>query len=322
MNMKRLLLTILAATTLYTCVDAQQLHRRTQFVFNTYLVNPAVAGTQVYSPIMASYRNQWTGFDHSPVTYSLSGHTLLPNRLGVGAIFYSDDSGGAISRTGAEITGTYHVDLNNQDAVSFGLSGVMNQVKFDNDILEVLDPTDQALMGGQEAKMNFDANFGMMVYGQNYFFGLSFMQIIQSKLKFASDGLPEDNRNARHYYFMGSYKYDITNELDIQPAGLIKFTGASPVQFDVQTKITYRNFIWGGLTYRHKDAIALIVGAEYESFTLGYSYDLTVTDARAFSPHTHEITIGYYIPRQGGSFVSKSLLGPRVLSRSRIISNK
>jgi hypothetical protein len=60
----------------------QQLARRSQFINNTYLLNPAVAGTKVYSPIYASYRNQWTGFDSAPVTYFLNGHTQLPNKIG------------------------------------------------------------------------------------------------------------------------------------------------------------------------------------------------------------------------------------------------
>ncbi|NNE56409.1 MAG: type IX secretion system membrane protein PorP/SprF [Flavobacteriales bacterium] len=318
--MKKLILSISALLMLVSVVDAQQLHRRTQFLFNTYLVNPAVAGTQTYSPIMASYRNQWTGFDHAPSTYTLSGHTQLPNKVGVGGILFHDDTGGAISRTGAEITGTYSFDLNNQDAVSFGLSLVGSQYSFDNESLLVYDLNDLALQGGMESQFNIDANFGMMVYGVNYFFGFAFPQIIQSKLKLDSSVNPNDNRNARHYYFMGAYQYYITNELNIQPSALIKFTGASPVQFDVNAKLTYKDFIWAGLTYRHKDAVAFTSGVIYSNWTLGYSYDLTTTDARSFSPHTHEISLGYYIPRGRAGFSSKSLLGPKILDRGRIVN--
>ena len=206
----RIVGTVLLVALGTSMAQAQQLHRRTQFIFNTYLVNPAVVGTKVYSPIMASYRNQWTGFDNAPTTYTLSGHTQLPNKIGVGGIAYHDNTGGAISRTGVELTGSYHVDLNNQDAISFGLSGVVSQYKFDNTDLVVFDPNDEALIGGVESHVNFDANFGMLVFGPNYFFGLSIPQIIQTKLKLESNGAPKDNRNARHYYFMGSYKYYIT----------------------------------------------------------------------------------------------------------------
>ena len=318
--MKKLLLGLSAIILLGASCDAQQLHRRTQFLFNTYLVNPAVAGTQTYSPIMVSYRNQWAGFDAAPTTFTLSGHTQLPNRLGIGGIFYTDNTGGAIKRTGAEVTGSYRVDLNNYDAVSFGLGIAASQFSFDNNSLVVYDQNDLALQGGMESQFNVDANFGMMVYGQNYFFGFATPNLIQTKLKLESSASPDDNRNARHYYFMGAYKYYITNDIDIQPSGLIKFTGASPVQFDVNAKITYKDFIWAGLTYRHKDAVAFVTGFVYDNWTLGYAYDLTTTDARSFSPHTHELTAGYYIPRRGVGFTNKSLLGPKILSRGRIVN--
>jgi type IX secretion system PorP/SprF family membrane protein len=315
---KYLVAFLLLTSVSFSDATGQQLSRRTQFIFNTYLVNPAVAGTMNYVPVMASYRNQWTGFDHAPVTYTLSSHAQIPNtRVGIGGVFFSDQLGGAYSRTGAEITGAYRVDLNNQDAVSFGLSGIMTQFKFDSSDLLVFDKNDESITGLVESKVNFDANFGLMVYGPNYFFGFSIPQLIQTRIDFATSTANNQNKTARHFQFMGSYKYYITDELDIQPAAMAKFTASTPVQFDVYMKLTYLDFLWGGVTYRHKDAVAFSLGAEYQGFAFGYSYDVTVTDARAFSPHTHELTLGYYIFRRG--FVEKSLLGPRIIRRSRVV---
>lgn len=279
--------------------DAQQLARRTQYMFNTYLTNPAVAGTKTYSPIAASFRSQWAGFDGGPQTYMVSGHTNLPNnRVGIGGIVFHDDAGGAISRTGAELTGAYHVDLNNRDAVSFGLSAVVTQFGFDGEGLEVLDENDQALIGANESTFNFDATFGMMVYGPNYFFGFSIPQLIQTELGIEGV-IAEDNENVRHFNFMGSYLYYANEDFAIQPSALVRFTGSSPVQFDILAKAIYQEFIWAGLSYRHQDAVALAVGIDYEQFGVGYSYDITTSNAASFSPHTHEVTVAYNIPRSG-----------------------
>ena len=122
-----------------TAVQGQQLFRYTQYMVNPFLSNPAVAGTTPYSPIQATFRNQWAGFKDGPRTQVLSGHTALPNRIGVGGMFYSDNTGGAIRQTGVEIAGSYTVDLNNFDAVSFGLGIMANQWSFDNAGLEVWD---------------------------------------------------------------------------------------------------------------------------------------------------------------------------------------
>ena len=136
-------------------VQAQQLFRRSQFMTNSFLSNPAIAGTLPETPVTMTFRNQWTGFDGAPETMTLSGHTSLPNNLGIGAIVYSDDTGGAINRTGLEIAGSYTIDLNNYDAVSFGLSVMANQWSFDND-LDVWDVEDPALQYGLEQSLSFD----------------------------------------------------------------------------------------------------------------------------------------------------------------------
>lgn len=302
---------IVAGLLLFCGVElfGQQLARRTQYMFNTYLMNPAVAGTMPNTPITASYRNQWTGFDGAPSTYMLSGHTRLPNvNLGLGGIAFHDNTGGAIARTGMELTGAYAIDLNNNDAVSFGLSGVFSQFKFDGRDLVVQDVDDLALVGQLESTLNFDATFGMMVFGPNYFFGFSIPQLIQTQLNI--EGVNADlNQNVRHYNFMGSYLYYFNNTWALQPSALVRFTESTPVQFDVMTKVIYQELLWAGFSYRHQDAVALSIGAEYEDFGFGYSYDITTTDARAFSPHTHEVTLTYFIPRNAGfrtgSFGSK-----------------
>ncbi len=297
--------------------DAQQLARRSQFIFNTYMMNPAVAGTTPYSPITASFRNQWAGFDGAPKTYMVSGHTRLPNiNVGLGAIAFHDNTGGAIARTGAELTGAYSIDLNNRDAVSFGLSAVMSQFRFDASDLVVRDVDDQVLLQNLETTFNFDATFGLMVYGDNYFFGFSIPQLIQTRLNI--EGVNEDlNQNVRHYNFMGSYLYSLNDEFSIQPSALVRFTERTPVQFDVLMKGIYMDMFWVGLGYRHLDAFVLSLGFEYENYAIGYSYDITTSNAAQLSPHTHEVTLSYRIARAGAGFKQGSLLGKRIIANKR-----
>ena len=81
-------------------VWGQQQLRRSQFVTNTYLANPAVAGTETVTVLSSTYRHQWAGFDGAPTTVLLSGHQALPNGIGAGFVMYNDDMGGAIRQTG------------------------------------------------------------------------------------------------------------------------------------------------------------------------------------------------------------------------------
>lgn len=301
-------------------VDAQQLFRRSQFMTNPYLSNPAIAGTTLESPISMSFRNQWAGFEGAPETYTVSGHTSLPNRIGVGALVYSDDTGGAISQAGLELTGTYTIDLNNYDAVSFGLGVMASQWSFDNNSLNVWDVEDPALQWGMEQSLSLDAHFGMMVFGDTYAFGFAIPQLIQSSTGMQTTllGGSQDNDRIRHFRFMGHYRYDVSEMFSIEPSAMVRLTERTPAQLDVYFKGEYANTAWLALGFRTRDAVVIGLGGAYRSFELAYSYDVTNTRARFLSPHTHEVTLTYFVPRSGG-FSAKSMGSRRILGRDRIV---
>ena len=69
--MKRLLIAICALFVFSASAEAQQRFRRTSFPVNSFVINPAVAGTQAYSVFGTSYRNQWAGFEGAPTTMLL-----------------------------------------------------------------------------------------------------------------------------------------------------------------------------------------------------------------------------------------------------------
>jgi len=316
MNMKHLLLTALVTGGLVFSASGQQQLRRSQFVTNTYAVNPAVAGTEPGTLVSSTFRHQWAGFDGAPTTLLLSAHRAIPNGLGVGALLYSDDLGGAIQQTGLELTGAYSVLLNNEDAVSFGLSLKGNQFVFDGTDLQVWHPQDASLPGTLESSFDIDANVGMMVYGRDYYFGLSVMNLMESKLGFA--GVDVDaNRLVRHYNFMGSYLYKVNKQVALQPSGLLRMTESTPIQMDVYCRAIVNGTFWGGLGFRPQDAFVVSLGMNYGELSLGYNYDITV-NSNLLSAHSHEFTLGYFIPRRS-AFRSRPSTGTRVRSTDRIL---
>lgn len=325
---------LLSALVLLFAANAhgQQLGRTTQFALNPYLVNPAIAGTQNAIPIFITYRNQWTGFKGAPVTMTASGHMQGPQNFGFGGILQRDDTGGAISRTGIEASGAYRIDLNNYDGISFGLGLSANQFKVDNSKLVVVDESDIALNAMQlESTMNIDANFGMLMFGEDYYFGFSSPNLIQSKLK-VSGVKPEENRNARHYNIVGSYTYDLTEQFDIQSSGLIRFTNNTPPQIDMNVRVGFRPeqsgrdtenpMAWSSISWRLNDAIALSVGGKYDNFVLAYAMDITTSKAGMMSPFTHELIVGYTIPGQRGKYSAGGGSKKKALNKKRIIKIK
>lgn len=314
--MKQTFLLLVAVVATSWSAMAQQQLRRSQFVTNTYLCNPAVAGTEPGTVLSTTYRNQWAGFSGGPSTMLISGHRSLPNGVGAGLILYNDDMGGAISQSGLELTGAYSVLLNNQDAVSFGLSMKGNQFVFDGTDLEVYQPNDPSLPGTMESTFGIDFNAGMMVYGKDYYFGMAVFNLLQDKLNVA--GVDDDqNRLVRHYQFMGSYLYNVSRLVAVQASGLMRMTEVTSAQLDVNVRAIVNGTSWFGMGFRPQDAFVLSTGLNYGAFTLAYNYDITVGD-NMLSAHSHELSFGYFLPTRSG-FRSRPSSGRGTRSSDRIL---
>ncbi|MEC7478174.1 MAG: PorP/SprF family type IX secretion system membrane protein [Bacteroidota bacterium] len=314
--MKQTFLLLVAVVATSWSAMAQQQLRRSQFVTNTYLSNPAVAGTEPGTVLSTTYRNQWAGFSGGPSTMLISGHRSLPNGIGAGLILYNDDMGGAISQSGLELTGAYSVLLNNQDAVSFGLSMKGNQFVFDGTDLEVYQPNDPSLPGTLESTFGIDFNAGMMVYGKDYYFGMAVFNLLQDKLNVA--GVDDDqNRLVRHYQFMGSYLYNVSRLVAVQASGLMRMTEVTSAQLDVNVRAIVNGTSWFGMGFRPQDAFVLSTGLNYGAFTLAYNYDITVGD-NMLSAHSHELSFGYFLPTRSG-FRSRPSSGRGTRSSDRIL---
>ena len=301
-------------------LNAQQLSRQSQFIQNPFLVNPAFAGTEIGTFASLSHREQWAGFQGAPSTSTVTVTSSLPNRFGVGFVMERDDQGGAYRRTGMELAGTYTVDLNNQDAVAFGIGLMGRNTQFDGSELQLWQPDDPAITGAVESKFAFDSRFGLMVFGQSYQFGLAVSNLLQTPFGLESEPSNTRNRGVRHYALTGRYDYNVDQQLKIQPAVMLRFTEITPVQLDMHVRALYDNRYWGGLGFRQGDAFVLSAGAIFQEIQVGYSYDAGTGSVANLSPNTHEITVSYVMPRRGTGFNRRGF-GGRLLDRNLIIRN-
>lgn len=316
--MKRALLVICGIILLSSSMDAQQRFRRTSFPINSFVVNPAVAGTDPYTVLGTSYRKQWAGFPEGPTTMLVSGHSSVAESLGAGLIIYKDDMGGAVSQTGFELTGSYQLRLLNSDAVSFGLSLQGTQFGFDSRDLNVWDEEDPALMGGIETTFGVDASAGVLVFGDDYSFGLAVNNLFQDELGLVAVD-SSFNESIRHYRVMGSYSYEIDRNLAVESSGMLRLTEVTPIQFDLYARAIYSHDryaaqFWGGLGLRYKDALSVSTGFFYANTDISYTFDFT-TSGNLLGRTSHEINLTYYLPNLSG--VSSSYR--KVINRRRIV---
>ncbi|XHR97751.1 PorP/SprF family type IX secretion system membrane protein [Mucilaginibacter sp. UC70_90] len=151
--MKRILYTLLIIAVTIQLAKAQQRPQYTQYVFNNYLLNPALSGIENYTDVKLGYRSQWTGLEGAPVTSYFSVNAPIGNRFlqgdatafpaggglnpssrsytqnymaaephhGVGLMVVSDKTG-PITQTNIDATYAYHLGLTEKLNLAVGVS--------------------------------------------------------------------------------------------------------------------------------------------------------------------------------------------------------
>ena len=273
----------------FSQLSAQQNIAFSQYMLNYYSLNPAVAGTNDYMPIALGYHQSWTGFTNAPSMQMISGHTSINNEMGVGAKIYNFSTGPS-RQTGIEGTYAYKFDLSDDMHLSLGLSLMMYQMFFDVTKLDMKDADDNVLYGSSAERVIVpDASFGGYFYTDDYFAGISVVQLFNRKVDYATEFLKQNQ--VRHYYLIGGYNYDINDDFTVQPSVMAKFIEASVFQMDINAKVIYQKKFFGGLSYRLKESVVVMAGVDINNLTLGYSYDITLTDIGKYSYGSHEIML-------------------------------
>ena len=288
-------------------IKAQQLPLYSQYMFNRFLINPAVAGSDGYTSFNLTAREQWIGIDNSPKTHSLSYQTRIlkrsyiikstsvkrktfrpstKGRVGVGG-FVFDDRNGMVSRTGFQLTYAYHIWMD-ETQLSFGLSGTAFQFRINDEKLTFFDQSEPLLSGDlRKALFVPDANFGVYLLNSSYHVGFSVDQLFQSYLKIGNAGL-SDYRMLRHYYLSGGYIFPLQNEFFLEPSILFKTTEELLYQIDFNAKLQYKADYWVGLSYRTAGAVILFAGIKLDKFYFGYAFDYTLSSIMKHSLGSHE----------------------------------
>ncbi len=285
-------------------VDAQQVPLYSQYMMNGFLLNPAVAGSEGYTAINITAREQWLGLQNAPKTHSISGQTrILKNsyisrnspirrrqrmgsrsgRIGLGGYIFNDKNG-ALDRTGMQLTYAYHINMK-LSQLSFGLSAIAYQFSIDPEKITLLDP-DVAYDNADKSIFVPDASFGVYYSDPNLYAGFSATQLFQSALKLGASGYAE-YKMQRYYYLMGGYDFLISPAFTFEPSFLVKAT-AGTWQADVNAKFIFGDEYWGGISFRTGNALIFMGGVKVNKYFFGYAFDYTLSSIMKRTYGSHE----------------------------------
>ncbi len=272
-------------------LKGQQLPQYTQYMFNKYYLNPAYAGSKAENFASIGYRSQWAGFS-GPTTAIASFHAPFKEQVGLGGLMMHDVSG-PFQKTGLQLSYAYHFDIDKDVKLGLSLAGRLFQHKLDRNQLEPDVADDPALRKGRYRSVDPDADFGAYLQGDRYWAGLSVPQLFQSRI--LGDSLANTHLS-RHYFLHGGYRFQLNDEFEVEPSALFKATQGAPLSMDINAKLYYDEFLWGGFSYRLQESFSVLLGVRKEQFRLGYSYDMTFNPIRNYSSGSHGIHLAMVIP--------------------------
>ena len=288
----------------------QQLPIYSQYLYNKFLINPAVAGSDGYTSFNLTAREQWVGYSGAPRTFSFSMQTRLlkknyslrnsrlrnnayrpksDGKVGLGGYIFSDKNG-LVQRTGFQFSYAYHMWLPNSTQFSMGLALTGYHFKINEDEINFEDPNEPWL--NNELRRGIfvpDATFGAYLLNAKYNIGFSADQLFQATAKIG-DYAYKNFKMSRHYYLFGSYYFDVGNDIEIQPSVLIMTSEQLKPQADIGVTYIYNQDFWAGLTFRTSGALIANVGVKYNNLFIGYAFDFTLQEIQRITYGTHEIT--------------------------------
>ena len=274
---------------------AQQMPHYTQYYFNDYMINPAVAGTHNYLQVRAFSRMQWVGIPDAPQTYSVSFYGPTKEKsMGYGGYVYGDYTG-PTSRLVAKGSYAYNIAVSPSIRVSGGLSAGFIQYKVDGTSFEMNDvlQNDPAIDGTVRSMFVPDVTAGVLVYSTYFFAGISAHQLLGNKLDKISPDNVGVNRLKQHFYLVGGYNFILNRDFLLRPTVLLKQMFPANPQVEITTRLIYQRFVWGGISFRTGDAVSVMAGYNHESrWYFGLSYDITYSELRQYSRGSLEFMFG------------------------------
>ncbi|WP_461790599.1 PorP/SprF family type IX secretion system membrane protein [Pedobacter sp.] len=306
--------------------NGQQRPQYTQYVFNNYLLNPALSGTENSVDVKLGHRMQWSGLKDAPQTSFVSAHwslgsdylwqnplslpresdnpmsksymrhyTSSPAHYGVGVMAVSDRTG-PISRIDAGMSYAYHLQLSGTNNLSVGTYIGLSRISLDENALDLETDGDPALSDVLATQFKPDASIGVWLYGARFFAGLSVQQVIPQVLAFTKSSNYKQGKTVPHFFATSGYKLFLDEEISLIPSFMLKGVSNLPLSVDLNVKLSYKDQIWIGGSYRKSDSFSGMVGFNLKRFAnLTYAYDQTTSTLNRVSNGTHEIVLGIQI---------------------------
>ena len=273
--------------------------------------NPAAAGSSGQTDwlrIRGGASLQWLGIKNAPVGFL--GAADMPvkigkQRIGVGAVFMQE-SLGLFNNLEISVQAGYKLRLFGGE-LSIGVQGGYFTQKFKGTEVDIPDgddyhdPSDEAIPTQDLTGNSFDLSAGLLYTHRYFHFGVSGQHLLEPTIRMSLEGSESTETQeyettlGRAVYFIGGGNIPVRNTLfELQPSFLVR-TDFRTFSAEITARAVYNRFLSFGMGYRWKEAVSVMIGAEFKNFFLGYSYDYPTSAIIRASSGSHGIVAGYQL---------------------------
>jgi type IX secretion system PorP/SprF family membrane protein len=288
-----------------TRTSAQQSPQFSIFSANSNIVNPAFSGWKSNNYVALQVRDQWSGYATSNdgsgrlgTTWVAGSFSITP-QAGLGIQFYSDKTPSGVSQQSFQLQGAYHLSKGN-GLWSFGLSAGLQTKSFDGRVFRVRDPNDplaNLLSGSPVSQTLPDFGLGAVYSTDNWQVGITADHLSSPNFEFngGTASMPLERVFALH----GSGEIPLSDYFDVLPYALVRYYSGQLVP-EGGARVYYNKLIYAGGAYRNGDAAIGLLGVSIlqNKLDIGYSMDITTSNALNKKPLSHEIFLRFRIPER------------------------
>lgn len=320
--MRRYIILVLVVVAVAFHVQAQDIQFSQYYQAPLYL-NPGFTGITPQQRVVINHRVQWPNLPQAYATYAASYDIFVEElRSGFGLMLTTDKMGSAGWQTSTfNLLYSFKVRLTEKLVFSPGLVFAYGTHGIDQSKLRLgdgleferdgeyysVDP-DQGRLGKQNY---FDVGTGFLFYSRSLWLGASFHHLNRPNLSLLGDvsRLPIKTTihgGARLNLSGGGPRSGAVRMSYITPSFIFRTQGPTFSQMDIGVNyhidpvsigvwyrgkpVFFEESVIGGI---QQDALILSLGMYFKRFTIGYSYDFTISELQTASGGAHEVSFMY-----------------------------
>jgi type IX secretion system PorP/SprF family membrane protein len=315
-RIKYFIAVILVATSLQANAQGQGYVDLGQKWLYRPFINPAATGNTPFLELNLFTREQWVGIDGAPTTQVFSGHSFFPTINSGAGLTLVNEFIGIYHTLDIKLAYAYHIQLNQDMSLSFGLAGSAKWMFRDDSKIDLQNPNVTPPPPFKTSMLpNFDA--GVELRNTWLRVGLSAIHLIES-----SDNYTDPNRAGyntpkidRTFHVYATCRIDAGFHFAVSPFVLGSsshefYDGEAGAMFFykrlrrpndlVRLRTRYSDtydFLWAGAFMRFSGTLAIMAGISLtEQWRLGYAYEYTFHYQRIHWANTHEIMLSWRLP--------------------------